>query len=96
MTDDDAKKLARALVDEVFARLGGGLVRRDIKPDNAEPQFMKVSAFAKSRGFARSTVQGYLKAGMPSIAMRGGKRVDAKAADEWIRLGAAGRGGLNG
>ena len=90
MTEDDARKLARAIVDEVFSRFGSQPAQPQ-PPPPSEPLFMKVSAYAKTRGFARSTIQEYLDAGLPCVAGRGGRRVDVRAADAWIRMGAAAR-----
>lgn len=89
MTEDDAKKLARALVDELFSRIAP----RPTPPTTTseDPVFMKVAQYAKRRGYSRSTIQLYLKQGMPSVNGRGGRRVDVRAADEWIRMGAGAR-----
>lgn len=91
MTEDDARKIARALLDELFARIGGAAPVAAAPPPSDEPTFMKVAAYAKKRGYARSTIQKYLDAGMPSVPGRGGRRVDVRAADAWIRMGAGAR-----
>lgn len=92
MTEDDARKIARALLDELFARIGGGSAPiAAAAPSSDEPTFMKVATYAKKRGYARSTIQKYLDAGMPSVPGRGGRRVDVRAADAWIRMGAGAR-----
>jgi len=88
MTDDDARKLARAFVQELRGLLGGHVVQRT---EPSDPVFMKIGAYAKSRGYSRSTIQEYLNAGMPHVGGRGGRRVDVRAADEWIKMGAAAR-----
>ena len=88
MTEDEAKMLARAFVAELRSLLGSPA---SLAPPAGEPRFMKVSAYAKSRGLARSTVQEHLKKGMPCVVLPGGRRVEPAKADEWLRLGGASR-----
>lgn len=90
MTDDEARKLARAFVEELRGLLGAPAPGMPAPP-RAEAKYMRVSAYAKRSGFARSTVQQMVKAGMPSVPGRGGARIDVAKADEWLRLGGAAR-----
>jgi len=89
VTDEDAKRLARALVDEVMSRLGSTPVAAQA---TTEAKYMKVTDYAKRSGFCRSTVQELVRAGMPAIKVgKRGHKIDVRAADEWLRHGGAAR-----
>lgn len=100
MTEDDAKKLANAIVDVVFERLSARLPAfASPQTDEREPKYMKVCDFARASGFSRATIQEYVKRGMPAIQLgKRGHRIDVHAAREWLKIGGAAtrdRGGMH-
>lgn len=78
-------------VDDALARALGGSEPRDIKAvaQAGEPNRMKVSAYARSRGYAARTVSRYCQLGMPSVGRGKARRVLVHEADEWIASGGA-------
>lgn len=95
MTDEEARKLGRAFAEGVLETILGRARQRTTATaaptTPGEPRWMKISDFAKRRGFARSTVQAWIADGMPATPMGRGYRVDARAADAWIEAGGAAR-----
>lgn len=94
MNEDEARKLGRAFAEGVLETLLGRHVRTDSPapaPALAEPRWMKIGDYAKRRGFSRTTVQAWIAEGMPATPMKRGYRVDARAADEWVKAGGAAR-----
>lgn len=88
MTDRD---LIRVL-GEAFRRVGEQLLQETAfpaPPPRKEPRFMPVSAYAKSRGYAASTVRAWVALGLPVAQSRRGFRVEVALADEWLRAGGA-------
>lgn len=58
-------------------------------PPPREVVFPTVNAFASSRGYSRRWVFARIREGLPTVGEGKGLRVDAAAADEWIRRRAA-------
>lgn len=87
MTDEEIQKLAKALVGQVVEMLS----RKPEPPTPAatpgRPRWMKVKDYAAHAGCSRTTVQTWIKAGLPAAKTTRGHRVDVPAADEWIKMG---------
>ncbi len=86
----DHRELAKAIVDELLDRLAPKAPPLAPKAVD-EPRYLTISAYAKRVGWSRSTVQTWVRAGLPTVDGRGGARVDVRAADEWIKLGGIAR-----
>lgn len=54
-----------------------------------EPKYMRVRDFARSRGYAESTVRAWVRLGMPHVPAGRGSRILVTGADEWIAAGGA-------
>ena len=80
LTDDDARKLAHAFVDALVSRLSTD-TRVVAAP---EPRYMRVVDFAARVGYSRTTVQSWIRAGMPALRAGRGHRVDVRAAEAWL------------
>lgn len=93
MTEDEARVLGRAFAEGFLDALAGRRVAPEANaaPTAAEPKWMTVSSYARSRGFARSTVTQWVAAGLPTVPGGSGQRVEVRAADEWIKAGGAAR-----
>lgn len=54
-----------------------------------EKQFMRVSAYAKSRGYIPGTISDWCKLGLPHIGQGQARRIRVREADDWIAAGGA-------
>lgn len=93
MTEDEARKAGRAFALGILDALRAGAETPKVTSPTSDrsPRWMKVSEYAKTRGFSRSTVQAWIADGMPATAMGRGYRVDVAAADAWLEHGGARR-----
>jgi hypothetical protein len=83
----DYKELARAVVDELLSRIAPPAPPATVS--RIEPKFLKVTDYAKRAGVSRSTVQAWVKRGMPHAPAPHGARIEVGPADEWLRQGGA-------
>jgi hypothetical protein len=83
-------ELYRAVDDALARALGENQLRGiEAAPQAGELTRMKVSAYARSRGYAARTVSRYCQLGMPSVGRGKARRVLVHEADQWIASGGA-------
>lgn len=91
MDEKDVEKIAQATARLLVAELAkalGVLAPPPPPAPKAEPKYLGVSAFAARVGRSRTTVQNWIKLGLPTVPGRRGHLVKVGAADEWLKMGA--------
>lgn len=72
-----------AMKAQIDAMLGG-TEEPAAPPPPAEPKRMRVSTFARARGYAARTITDWCNAGMPHVGKGAARRVLVAEADRWI------------
>jgi hypothetical protein len=86
VTDEEIQKLAKALVSEVLGMIAPKPAPSPIAPP-LEARWMRIADFAKRVGYSRTTIQNWVKAGMPAVETARGHRIEVRPAEEWIKMG---------
>lgn len=80
----------RDLGEMILKRADGGAAPGTAKTSaTPEPRLMTVKSYAKRAGYATSTVQRWVKMGIPHVPSGRGVRIKVAAADAWIESGGA-------